>query len=599
MPRVGFHSVSLNSSFTSSYIFVVIAATLSQVYFSCTVFIAFLLNYKEENWEKLWNDYRAISSLSLPSFKQTSTADFAKLIFSLAKTGSNSVAIGKEKSSTGGAILANDPHLEVTIPNVWLIAGYRSPSYHAVGLMIPCLPFLALGRNKNIAWGGTNLWSVSTHFFKLTEEDLENTEVKTEKIKVRGWFSTSITIRTSKNGPVLSDSPLFKDLPPTAIRWMGHEVSDEISAFLRANRADSFSEFRNAFESYSVSGQNLLYADKLGNIGHILAYRQPIRPDEKNDRLFQPATNAWLGFRHSCSLPFTFNPEEHFIVSANNKPSATEAEIGWFYQSSDRFKRLTELIKSTEKVSVKDLMSFQQDTYSLSGIKIKQNIIEKLKKYSPPKEFADFWQSFTSWDGYYHKESQGCVAFEVLMYHFVKIVFDENYKSDNLTELAMSNVGWKSLIFQFLEECKPSALETMISLTLSKGNNSFKKYANWGDMHTMKISHVMEQIPVIGKRYYFGEYPISGGSDTVMKAVHKFSQNKTSVNYGANARQISDLSNIDENYFLIFGGQDGWLTSPQTFDQIPLWQKGETIRLPLSKEGVAEVFTTRIELDCH
>ena len=59
-------------------------------------------------------------------------------------------------------LIASDPHLSIVLPNACLLAAFRSPSYHAAGLLIPGLPFIALGRNPWIAWGGTNLHAASS-----------------------------------------------------------------------------------------------------------------------------------------------------------------------------------------------------------------------------------------------------------------------------------------------------------------------------------------------------------------------------------------------------------------------------------------------------
>src|SRR5437763_1692188 len=79
-----------------------------------------------------------------------------------ARTGSNAFALSGGLTSTGKPILAADPHLALSLPNTWILAGARSPGFHAVGLMLPGLPFIASGRNPWIAWGGTSLHAATS-----------------------------------------------------------------------------------------------------------------------------------------------------------------------------------------------------------------------------------------------------------------------------------------------------------------------------------------------------------------------------------------------------------------------------------------------------
>ena len=81
-----------------------------------------------------------------------------------ARSGSNSFAVSGNRSTTGAPIIASDPHLGFLIPNLWFIAGLKSPSYHVVGLMPVGVPIFALGRNRHIAWGGTNMRNEATDF---------------------------------------------------------------------------------------------------------------------------------------------------------------------------------------------------------------------------------------------------------------------------------------------------------------------------------------------------------------------------------------------------------------------------------------------------
>ncbi|MGH6913527.1 MAG: penicillin acylase family protein, partial [Geminicoccales bacterium] len=180
------------------------------------------------DWPATWQRLVAQESEALPSFAGSGSFDSA---FSLIhRGGSNALAIAATKSASGGALIASDPHLGIILPNLWLVAGMRSPSYHAVGLMIPGVPVMALGRNRHIAWGGTSLHAASSDLFDVSDLPDALISTRTETIAVRWAGPATVTIRETRFGPIISDAPLL-GLPrgrQLAMRWIGHRPNDEI-----------------------------------------------------------------------------------------------------------------------------------------------------------------------------------------------------------------------------------------------------------------------------------------------------------------------------------------------------------------------------------
>src|SRR5439155_21930027 len=223
-------------------------------------------------WARLIEDATA----PLPSLASGHdiTADaFARLVLGLGRAGSNAVAVSARRSATGQAWLAGDPHLSLSLPSVWLQGSYRSPSYHVAGLMIPGIPVMAIGRNSWIAWGGTNLHALSSELFDVSELPASEISEQHVRIGVRWSRSRDIVLRDTAHGPIISDAPLFGggNNRALALRWVGHQPSDELTAFLAINRARDWAELRAAAEGFAVPGQNLIYADREGHIGRLRA----------------------------------------------------------------------------------------------------------------------------------------------------------------------------------------------------------------------------------------------------------------------------------------------------------------------------------------
>jgi penicillin amidase len=205
--------------------------------------------------------------------------------------------VAPAKSATGGALLANDPHLGLDMPSVWYMNGLHCRSvspecpYNVVGVSFPGVPAVVLGHNAQIAWGATNAAPdvedlvVETpdpgdehlYLFRGRPEPFDE---RSEEIKVAGSDTVSIRVRSSRHGPILND--VVDDLaqaPPTALRWTSLEAPDgTLDAIFHLNTANNFDDFRAALRNYGAPAQNFVYADVDGHIGYQLPGYIPIRP---------------------------------------------------------------------------------------------------------------------------------------------------------------------------------------------------------------------------------------------------------------------------------------------------------------------------------
>lgn len=336
------------------------------------------------DWDEIWTRLVRNGADSVPSFDQeTDAALLMEILAGLGRSGSNSLAVGPARSRNSAAIIANDPHLGINLPNTWLIAGLKSPSLHAVGLMAPGLPVFAIGRNPRIAWGGTNMRAAASDLYDVSALPRDQIRQRRETIKVRWWPDREIVVRETPWGPILSDAPQVRDMaaPDLALRWTGHQVSDEIGAMLAVTRARTFVDFKDAFKTFAVPGQNMLYADVDGNIGQVMAVRLPVRHnDAPSDLVVQPesAEKAWRELQGVKDLPISFNPERGYLVSANNRPAHASIPIGWFFSPNDRVQRMSELLEMGSAVDVPHIADLQQDVYMSSSVALRDLLVRKL-----------------------------------------------------------------------------------------------------------------------------------------------------------------------------------------------------------------------------
>jgi penicillin amidase len=128
----------------------------------------------------------------------------------VSRVGSNSVAIAASRSASGAPLMANDPHLGQSLPNFWVLAGLRCPSYHMVGLMPAGLPFVGVGAGPKLAWGGTNMRAASSDLVDVSSVPPDEIRTQQVTIRVRGLGHRVRCVRRTRQGPILNDARLLK-----------------------------------------------------------------------------------------------------------------------------------------------------------------------------------------------------------------------------------------------------------------------------------------------------------------------------------------------------------------------------------------------------
>ena len=519
--------------------------------------------------------------------------ELSQLILNLSRSGSNSLVVDKNRSATGNAFIVNDPHVGLFLPNFWLIAGIKTENYHVVGLMIPGLPFFGLGRNPQVSWGGTNMRGISSHLYDVSSFPQDKIRVKKETIERRWWWSKEVDVRHTDFGPILSDLDYFsqENRPQVAIDWIGRDGSDELTGFLAASRAKNWDEFSSAFKDYEVSAQNMLYADSMGNIGMVLAYGQPVlKNPEETLKLIKDPSNPIVGTIPSNELPFAYNPDSGIIASANNQPfSNTPIPIGHGFAPNDRFERMISLADEHKKLDLEGLKKLQKDVFSQSAFKLKslyQETFSRLELMNHP-----IAQKISAWDGRYLGQSQAAASFEIFSYFAWQGYVESQKGSSTVKDYLRTYGGWKRILTTWFQEKPQSLSQELVKSWLERSREKIGDQAlTWGDIHQQTMQSPLGMIPLVGSRFQLQNFEADGGNDTLYKAGRRFSPDPEGVTYGSSARHISDMSDIDGNYFVLFGGQDGWLNNPNLTDQLELWKQGQYIKVPLTMAKVRNQF---------
>ncbi len=552
------------------------------------------------DWPETWKRALAGGADSTPSF---ASADGQRALGSplagLSRSGSNAVAVAPSHSASGGALIASDPHLGVFLPNFWILVGMKSPSFHAVGLMPAGLPIIGLGRNDDIAWAGTNMHAASSELYDVAGEPADSIRERREEIATRFWFDREVRIRRSALGPIVSDTPYFPARPGEAIalRWTGYEPSDEITAFLKVMRARSAEEFRRALGGYGVGGQNMLCATKTGDICQVMAVHLPIRGAPMTELLRRPddPAAAWRGEADAMTLPWALDPPDGLLASANNRPTETSIPVGYFFPPSDRVERLYALLRAKDKLAVDDLAALQQDVFSPSALRMKTELVEAIEAAGAGHGEPAFLQALKGWDGCYAADLPGPVAFETLLYE----VAGRLYGGGSGDDVPAVKSDWRYLMHFLasdLDAVPQPRRAALLESAIRAAAADSRPYPSWGDMHRMRIGHLLAGVPLLGPFFTLETYGTGGSRNTILKTAHGLTNRRHYASYGSDARQISDLSDPDANWFVLLGGQDGWLGSANFADEVGLWRAGDSIRMPLRADSVVAQFPLVLRL---
>ena len=502
--------------------------------------------------------------------------------------GSNSWAIAPARSRTGSAWIASDTHLPALLPNLWLIAGLCSPGYHAVGLMAPGIPAILLGRNRWIAWGGTNLHAASSDLFDVSRLRREDITERRERVRVRFAGTREMVVRDTAYGPLISDLRPLRQIRPCALRWMGHRASDELTAMLAVNRARDWHSFCSALDRIAVPGQNMIYADTNGRVGQAIAVHLPRRPKQTPVLLLPPSAGVAWDQTVGCSdLPSVIDPSDGFVASANNRPPEASTLIGHLFSADHRINRLRQALSQATDWDFASLAALQQDVWLPAALPIRDLLVHALA--GSPRGVAD---ALAAWDGRYDAGSAGALAFELLLFHVGAALHGRR-------RMASYAAVWnaRELLFHDLGALPADALAKAVRRAAGPAQHGLRRYRVWGAMHRLEPRHVLARVPMLRRRYRVPSVPADGGSDTLLKTAHAPTDHRHRAGLVSAARHISDLADPDANWFVLLGGQDGWVGSTTSADQIALWRRGEYVQVPLRPETARARFAFHSDLE--
>jgi penicillin amidase len=225
----------------------------------------------------------------------------------------------------------------------------------------------------------------------------------------------------------------------------------------------------------------------------------------------------------------------------------------------------------------------------ISAMRLRDAIVKRANEIEDMSGAAqDTLEIIKDWDGRYDTGSQGAVAFQATLANLVPKLAGpvelEVIESGSSEDLAYA---------QLVEDAPLSVMAPELQSALAAAKPTIAAYPTWGDMHALELRHAFSAIPVIGGKFRFGEVAWPGSTETIWRASHGLSAGKVTTGFGSEARHISDLSDMDSNWFALVGGNDGWINSANFLDQVEPFRTSDLIQVPMRLETVRAKFPYR------
>jgi penicillin amidase len=505
--------------------------------------------------------------------------------------GSNNWALSGTKTASGKPILANDPHLALTLPSIWFQVHLHVREINTYGVALPGLPGVVIGFNDQIAWGFTNVGADVKDWYKIkwlnqerTIYSLDNKEVvadlRIEQVVVNGKKEPVIdTIRYTVWGPVPYNDPTHP-LYGCALRWSPHDPDDypALSRFLGLNKASNQQEYTEAITGFAAPAQNIIFADKNGDIAITVQGNLPIRQGEEGRFIQDGSTQAaqWRGYIPHQELPKMHNPERGFVTSANQH--STEPGYQYYFPNGswDHFRGRTAVdwLDKMSGATTDSMKAMQCSNFNLRAAEALPLLLNLLDKKQLNQEQQALVAKLADWNAHYENEEIAPTLFEWW--------FDSTYTStfDEVLELQQQKISMQlPPTWRFIEllaqaphhdifDQRATAIKEQAGAIVTKAFIGISEKARqlegsqlkWGVQNALSVHHIARIAP-----FSVLNIPM-GGNANALNAIKK--------EHGPSWRMIVEMGEEVKAFGVYPGGQSGNPGSPFYDNMLSHWMEG-------------------------
>lgn len=511
--------------------------------------------------------------------------------------GSNNWAVGPQKSTTGYPILANDPHLTLSLPSIWYQIQLVSPTVNVYGASLPGAPNVIIGFNKDVAWGVTNVAADVLDFYAIRFRDQSRRKYwhdnqwkpvrrRLETIRVKGKPDVIDTVYYTHHGPLVYEAGAkpFRSTIPTgyAARWIAHEPSNEMRCFYHLNRAKSYDDYRKALAYYVAPAQNFIFADTKNDIAISPNGRFPLKWKDQGKFLLDgtnPA-NDWHGFIPADQNPIVKNPPRGFVSSANqfSTDPTYPYYLNWQFAPYERGRRINQRLTAMQRATVDSLRQLQNDTYNLRAANALPVMLPMLPEKGLSQAQQKALQTLRQWQLHNDADEVGATIFTEWIAQFMKAVWADEFEAGDTLPMRFPSFDRTLTLMQrdsgacWFDNIKTPARERLPDLlnqsfrstcdTLTKKHGSIGHSWAWGPHKSTDVRHLLPGVDAFSVL----DLNVGGGNVIV---------NATNERSGPSWRMVVALGPQPKAYGVYPGGQSGNPGSPYYQDMIETWKKGQ------------------------
>ena len=398
--------------------------------------------------------------------------------------GSNAWAVSPQRSHSGHALLASDPHLEVNrLPAIWYEVVLQWPDGYVMGATLPGCPLFAVARTAQLAWGVTHMKGDTMDYFIedcrrggstgwqfRRGKDWYDFSLREEIIYHKGKESEILPVYENEQGTLESDPESGGAGLYLSVAWVGNQEGTgcSIGSSLQLITSGSTAEAMNFIRRSPHPSLVWVFADKQGHIGKQASGWFPKRP-QKNSGLLPVSAwderNHWQGLMDPELLPREYDPPEGFVVAANENMNDPEGPKWTTLVLPDyRYRRIVEQLAVLPKASIKEMCALQYDVVSLHA----RDLLPIFLPYISPGKIKD---RLLSWNYAYTPDCTEAALFQQLYHNVLLEIFGHE-----------KGIGWRRMLYLCTRQGYSTMVLTSIDHLLHKEKSGWWKTRDKGKL---------------------------------------------------------------------------------------------------------------------
>ena len=523
--------------------------------------------------------------------------------------GSNNWVVSGKLTESGYPLLANDPHRDLAAPSLRYWVHLVAPGWDVIGGGEPALPGVSIGHNNFGAWGLTIFGTDTEDLYVYDTNPANPSQYKysgawesmtsiRESISVKGEAPLPVELKYTRHGPVIFEDTSHHKAYAVRAAW--REIGGApYLASLRMDQSQSWREFLDACSYSRIPAENMVWADRDGNIGYQAVGIAPRRP-KWSGLVPVPGDGRyeWNGFLPIKELPHQLNPAKGFYNTSNEYqiPRGWPHKDALHYSWADPFRAqsVAEFLSSGRRFSVAEMVQLQNSDLSL----LARSLVPLLRDIDmPTPAVTQAASELLHWDYVLDKDSVAAGIYEMWQRHLGANVYAVTVPkiAQNFLELSGSRfVSWLYAPDGRFGADPIGGRNALLSKSLEEAVTELSKrfgpdMQKWklGAYHYARILSPMTNAvkPELQEKFDVGHFP-RGGDGYTVTATYAVAGNQVA---GGSFKIIVDTENWDNSVGLNSPGQSGDVNDPHYRDLYELWARGKYFPIFYSRSKVESV----------